>query len=203
MAQDPNAGTKRGIPYYIAALDNFAREFAEQMNKLNNTQLPGAGNLFSNSGNGDDATGITASNISISKGWTEGTVSMQTTADKNASSDDRTRLAEFLNLFSKDYEFETGAGTIGEATPYKGSFEDMLLHIQSTLAEDQMATTTVLNNYAITADSIGSDRESVSGVDLNDEATSLMVYQKAYTAACRVMTAMEQVLDTLINEMLI
>ena len=203
LAQDPNAGTKRGIPYYIAALDNFAREFAEQMNKLNDTQLPGAGNLFSNSGNGDDATGITASNISISKGWTEGTVSMQTTADKNASSDDRTRLAEFLNLFSKDYEFETGAGTIGEATPYKGSFEDMLLHIQSTLAEDQMATTTVLNNYAITADSIGSDRESVSGVDLNDEATSLMVYQKAYTAACRVMTAMEQVLDTLINEMLI
>lgn len=28
------------------------------------------------------------------------------------------------------------------------------------------------------------------GVDLNDEATSLMTYQKAYTAACRLMTVL-------------
>lgn len=203
LAQDPNAGTKRGIPYYIAALDNFARTFAEEMNALNNTGLPGDGNLFSNSGNGDDATNITASNISVSKGWTEGTISLQATANADAPSDDRSNLAKFLNLFSQKVDFPTGAGTIGENTPYNGSFEDMLFRIQSTLAEDQMATTTVLNNYSVTANSLGTDRESVSGVDLNDEATSLMVYQKAYTAACRVMTTLEQVLDTLINEMLI
>ena len=41
--------------------------------------------------------------------------------------------------------------------------------------------------------------ESVMGVDLNDEATSLMVYQKAYTAACRLMTVLEEALDSLIN----
>lgn len=203
LNQDPNAGTKRGIPYYIAALDNFARTFAEEMNKLNQTGLVGAGNLFSNSGNGDDATNITASNISVSKGWMEGSVSLQTTSDTNAPSDDRTNLARFLNLFSQKIDFSTGTGTIGEKTPYNGSFEDMLFRIQSTLGEDQMSTTTVLNNYSVTANSLGTDRESVSGVDLNDEATSLMVYQKAYTAACRVMTTLEQVLDTLINEMLI
>lgn len=37
------------------------------------------------------------------------------------------------------------------------------------------------------------------GVDLNDEATSLMTYQKAYTAACRLMTVLEEALDSLIN----
>ena len=41
------------------------------------------------------------------------------------------------------------------------------------------------------------DRESVSGVDLNDEATNLMVFQKAYTAACRLMTTLEEALDAL------
>lgn len=199
LAQDPNAGTKRGIPYYIAALDNFARTFAEEMNKLNASSGP----LFSNSGNGDDTTNITASNISISKGWADGTISLVASTDPNAPSDDRSNLTKFLNLFSQKVDFSTGAGTIGENTPYNGSFEDMLFRIQSTLAEDQMATTTVLTNYSVTANSLGTDRESVSGVDLNDEATSLMVYQKAYTAACRVMTTLEQVLDTLINEMLI
>ena len=41
------------------------------------------------------------------------------------------------------------------------------------------------------------------GVDLNDEATNLMVYQKAYTAACRLMTVLEEALDSLINGMVV
>ena len=36
-------------------------------------------------------------------------------------------------------------------------------------------------------------------MDLNDEATSLMTYQKAYTAAGRLMTVLEEALDSLIN----
>ena len=82
---------------------------------------------------------------------------------------------------------------------YYGTFEEMLFHIESTLAEDQMSTGVILNNYSITYNEIYTDRDSVSGVDLNDEATSLMVYQKAYTAACRLMTVLETALDSLIN----
>lgn len=82
---------------------------------------------------------------------------------------------------------------------YHGTFEEMLLKIQSTLAEDQMSTDAVLNNYIVTADDISVNREGVSGVDLNDEATSLMTYQKAYTAACRLMNVLEEALDSLIN----
>ena len=73
------------------------------------------------------------------------------------------------------------------------------MKIQSTLAEDQMSTDAVLNNYIVTADDISVNREGVSGVDLNDEATSLMTYQKAYTAACRLMNVLEEALDSLIN----
>ena len=66
---DPDAAVKRGIPYYQKALDSLAYEFATAMNKLNNTGLAGAGNLFSTGSNTDDATGITAANISVSHGW--------------------------------------------------------------------------------------------------------------------------------------
>ena len=44
-----------------------------------------------------------------------------------------------------------------------------------------------------------SSRDSVSGVDLNDEAMNLMQYSKSYNAACRLMTTLDSVLDKLIN----
>ena len=201
IAVDPNAASKRGIPYYIHQLDNFARTFAREMNTLNNTGLEGAGNLFDS----NDANNrvITAGNICISQEWAEGSVKMQSTANPNAPTDDRSRLAEFLNLFNrKDISFDLNNAPGADdpaGSPYTGSFESMLLRIQSTLAQDQMAATTTVSNYAITLNNVYTDRDSITGVDLNDEATSLMVYQKAYTAACRVLTTLEEAIDTLLN----
>lgn len=203
---DPNAASKRGIPYYIHQLDNLARTFAEEMNKLNTpnaatgTPLDGEGALFAAN---DGTTTITAGNITISQGWAEGTVKMLSTTDPNAPTDDRSNLAQFLNLFNKkDITFDL-SGIVNDVSPtaadYTGSFESMLLRIQSTLAQDQMAATTTVSNYAITLNNVYTDRDSITGVDLNDEATSLMVYQKAYTAACRVLTTLEEAIDTLLN----
>ena len=64
-----------------------------------------------------------------------------------------------------------------------------------------MSTDAVLNNYTVTVGDLYVDREGVTGVDLNDEATNLMTYQKAYTAACRLMTTLNEALDSLINGM--
>ena len=197
---DPDASSKRGIPYYRMTLDNLARTFAEQMNELNNTGLAGSGALFSNSSSGNDTSNITAANISVSFDWSNDKVSIQATDDPNAPSGDTSRLAEFLNLFNREnIDFVPGninPGAAGDA--YTGSFENMLLRIQSTLAEDQMTTDAVLNNHLVTANDIYVDRDSVMGVDLNDEATSLMTYQKAYAAACRLMTTLNTALDSLL-----
>lgn len=204
---DKNAAVKRGIPYYRHALDSLARELAKEMNALNNVNdvdIPGKGNLFSVGSDTNETAdangqGITAANISVSKGWREGSISMIPSRDPGASSGDTSNLAAFLSLFEKTVEFDPKT-LVGDAVgaPYEGTFEDMLLHIQSTLAEDQMSTSSVYNNYAITANEIYTDRDSLSGVDLNDEATNLMVYQKAYTAACRLMTTLDEALDSLL-----
>lgn len=204
---DKNAAVKRGIPYYRHALDSLARELATEMNTLNNVKnvkIPGMGNLFSigsDTNNTADAKGqgITAANISVSKGWREGLISMIPSQDPGASSGDTSNLAAFLSRFEKKVKFDPKT-LVGDAvgSPYEGTFEDMLLHIQSTLAEDQMSTSSVYNNYAITANEIYTDRDSLSGVDLNDEAANLMVYQKAYTAACRLMTTLDEALDSLL-----
>ena len=199
---DPDAAIKRGIPYYQMALDSLAKEFAEQMNALNapGAGVSGEGALFSMGSNNNDTTNITASNISVSQAWGEGNVTMIASQDPNASSGDTSNLAAFLNLFTKKQAFDpkdvAGADAVGAI--YNGSFEDMLLRIQSTLAEDQMTTGDVYNNYTLTSNEIYTDRDSVSGVDLNDEATNLMVYQKAYAAACRLMTTLNTALDSLL-----
>ena len=199
---DPDAAIKRGIPYYQMALDSLAKEFAEQMNALNTpgAGVSGEGALFSMGSNNNDTTNITASNISVSQAWGEGNVTMIASKDPNASSGDTSNLAAFLNLFTKKQAFDpkdvAGADAVGAI--YNGSFEDMLLRIQSTLAEDQMTTGDVYNNYTLTSNEIYTDRDSVSGVDLNDEATNLMVYQKAYAAACRLMTTLNTALDSLL-----
>lgn len=204
QAVDADALIKRGIPYYQKALDNLATVFAAEMNKLNGADgtvnVDGAGPLFSNSSSGNETTAITAANISISKAWADGDVSMISSQDPNAPTDDRSNLAAFLDLFNKTLEFDPEyVAADAEGASFNGTFEEMLFHIESTLAEDQMSTGVILNNYSITYNEIYTDRDSVSGVDLNDEATSLMVYQKAYTAACRLMTVLETALDSLIN----
>jgi flagellar hook-associated protein 1 FlgK len=46
---------------------------------------------------------------------------------------------------------------------------------------------------------LDTQRQSVSGVSLDEEMTNLITYQRGYQAAARVMTTVDQMLDTLIN----
>lgn len=105
-------------------------------------------------------------------------------------------------LTAKDHEFLAGNVVPGAAATdpiFTGSLQDMFLNIGSVLGNDISSTTVVLTSYATTADGLYMDRDAVSGVDLNEEAANMMQYQKAYSAACRLMTALDQALDKLIN----
>jgi len=49
--------------------------------------------------------------------------------------------------------------------------------------------------------SVDNQRESTMGVSLNEETANLIKYQKAFAASARVMTALDEALDTIINRM--
>ncbi len=203
IAADRGATTKRGIPYYQKSLDLLANRFAKIMNDANKPAGNPGGNLFSNSSDGDKDTDITAKNISISKGWSTGATQLQCSADPNAPASATDNLAHILaELTGKGHEFkpEFVAGDAESKDPlFTGSFQDMFLNIQGVLGNDIKNTAVVLNSYATTLDEVYVDRDSISGVDLNEEATNMMQYQKAYSAACRLMTTLDQALDKLIN----
>ena len=47
--------------------------------------------------------------------------------------------------------------------------------------------------------SIQDSRDSMSGVSLDEEASNMMTYLSAYNAASRLMTALDEALNTLIS----
>ena len=82
---------------------------------------------------------------------------------------------------------------------FTGTLEDMWLNMGTVLGDDMTIATTKLDNYYDAQVSLDTSRDSVSAVDFNDEAMNLMMYAKAYNAACRLMTTIDSVLDKLIN----
>lgn len=212
QAGDANATTKRGIPYYQNALDALARKFAQVLNDANTGTLGGAalgGALFSTSSDGNETNGITAANISISKQWSTGAVSIQNSFVQGAGKPGQANSGDFSNiehiivLMDGKQEYkpnEIAADAVDGTTNYfKGSFQDFLTMLQGTLAKDIKSTTTLLDNYSAAATELDTSRDSVSGVDLNDEAVNMMQYQKSYSAACRMMTTLDEALEKLIN----
>lgn len=67
------------------------------------------------------------------------------------------------------------------------------LAIQSKQVQNSIKTAQVLNNNAINA------RESISGVNLDEEAANIMFYQNMYAANAKVISTADQLFRTLIN----
>ncbi len=60
---------------------------------------------------------------------------------------------------------------------------------------------TMVENERVLVSHLENLRESVSGVSLDEEMADMIRYQHAYSAAARMMTAMDEALETIINRM--
>ena len=172
----------RGYQYYSEKLEQLASTFANSMNDINNNgKNPKDQNLLSNSTN-DSTTGITAGNIGISKGWTSGTI--------HISTDGTNRTDTILDMIAamKDTKKLNGK-----------TFADYMNNLSTQLASDSSSNQTVLKTGTTVLNSIQDSRDSLSGVSLDEEATNMMAYVSAYNAASRLMTALDEVLNTLIS----
>jgi flagellar hook-associated protein 1 FlgK len=162
--------------------------------------LKNGGVLFSNNGSGDDTKKIDASNISISASWANGSAKIANSFTKTVPGQDIPSTASdnidrFVASFSEKLDYYAG-----DANPmFTGTFQEMLTNMSAILGNDIRSTNVLLDNYNAAATELNTNRDSVSGVDLNDEAMNLMTYQKSYSAACRLMTTLDEVLDKLIN----
>ena len=70
--------------------------------------------------------------------------------------------------------------------------------IVSLGVEAQVATSS-LQTQTVIRDQVDASRESVSGVNLDEEMTNMLQFQHAYSAAARMITTIDETLDVLIN----
>ena len=175
----------------------------------------GSGNLFSIRNDTDvdaDADGnslITAANITVSKGWSTGATNVITTFVQLFGEDGKplpnTTQSENANhmitMIEKALVYDPkliDPDAVGEKL-FVGGFNDMFSNMMGVEAKDERIMNVKLTTSYASQVELDSNRDGVSGVDLNDEAMNMMQYQKAYSAACRLMTVIDEVLDRLIN----
>lgn len=168
----------RGIAYYKNSLDDFAFTLAETFNGLNGTDKP----LFS---------GTTAGDITISDQWRSDAnyITASISGGGNGANDNILQMIAAMD------------GNI-EISPYfTGTFEEFTLSLMADIAID----TNYVSDMSVTGDlvltSITNQRESIMGVSLNEETVNLLQYQKAFEAASRFMTVLDEALDIIINRM--
>ncbi len=170
------------------------------------------GVLFSNRSNGNDPTNITAKNISISYSWSRGEVRVLQTKQPNYVDPDtgeiqtnttaNDNLLHMLAKFDEKLTYEAKdvqADANSEGPFFKGTFQEMYTAISGTLGGDGMETNARYKTHDLSALDLDNQRSSVSGVDLNEEATNMMQFSKSYSAACRLLTTLDSMLDKLIN----
>ena len=169
----------RGYQYYMKRLDELASHFAKIMNDAN--AEGGQGKLLTN--RTDPAADITALTIGISKEWVNGTVQL---GKKDGSSKDT--VLSMLNSMKKTHA-ELG----------NKSFADYMNNVSTILANDSSSNINALKTNVTVLNSIQDSRDSISGVSLDEEASNMMTYLSAYNAASRLMTALDEALNTLIS----
>lgn len=192
--------TYNGILFYQDKINTLADVFAREMNNviiLKDTNPTEYKQLF-DFGYEYDADGNlverehTAKNIQIVDAWQNDVDYLYDGIDQDGMEDTNYLEPLIDKLFGKDATVNFGDFT-GSFTGYVTYYTTTLLGTQTSAAEDRLSECTAVSNNLL-------DRiASTSGVNFNEEAADQMMYQKAYDAMSRVMTAMDDLLDKLIN----
>jgi flagellar hook-associated protein 1 FlgK len=77
---------------------------------------------------------------------------------------------------------------------------DAYANLIGQIGNDSQQAIEMAQNQSLVTDHLRQRRESTNGVSLDEEATNMIRFQHSYQAAARVITVMDDMLDTLINK---
>lgn len=197
----------RGIGYYEQSFNLFVSTFAKTMNSLNVDPDDPAAKiqpLFTPTdapaGTKPEDYVFTAKNIQVNPDWINGTVKLVTAAKPNAGSTENNNILNFIQALDGSREFTYSKGGNGSYVYFTGNISQCYANIENTQGIDSSANTAILNNHISVVQRTQDNRDSVSGVSLDEEGISILQYQRSYSAAARLMTALDEALDVLINK---
>lgn len=101
----------------------------------------------------------------------------------------------------KDKKVNFDPTTTGQSILKDGTFDEFFRSIVGQLGVQSQEATRQATNQQALVDQVDSNRQGVSGVSLDEEMANMIKFQKAYSAAARVMTTFDEMLDKVINSM--
>lgn len=220
MGKDAIVGERidcKGIPYYMAQFNEFVRTLSKYMNDIFTTGADA---------NGDPGMDFfTATNVATGKDFvltnnpassTTGIVSTESNYYRitalNWSINDEILHDQNKLVVSYKEDIEQGRkAAIGVLEKVIYGLNDQSMYSQGTVAQFLQSITTSLavdieryeafaTNMGDVATIINNQRLSISSVDTNEEAASLIVYQNGYNLSSKIISVMNEVYDKLINQ---
>lgn len=197
-----------GVPYYMSQLNYFVRNYAKTFNEIHSSGVDAngsqAGNFFTAT---DLVTGaeldfsdtsitstsntyykMTAQNISVCAALLKDPTLMSTASNID-NGIEQTDILEKLMSLKDDKSLLSFRG---------GSASDFLQYILSDIAVDTQRAKTFSTNYTNISNAIINQRESISGVDEDEEAMDLLKFQNAYNLSAKVVQVLTEMYDRLI-----
>lgn len=170
----------------IADLRTHLDQLAAQLvTAVNSTYNPGGTltNFF-------DPAGTTAATIAFDASLTQENVRTSSTGDPGAN-DIALAVAELATT-----SFSTGAGA-----QFNGTFGSFYRGIVATIGNETSNAQSLLADQTTLRRAILDRRDSVSGVSLDEEISDLTKYQRAFEASARMMRAIDEMLDVIVNKL--
>ena len=163
------------------SINSLATNLITQVNTLHSAGFSPTGTTGANFFSGTDA-----SDISVNQSLVDDPALIQASGSALATGDGSVALslAQLASTAVSALNNQTFSGAYGAAV---GKLGEALSN-----ANNQVSSQTAVANM------LASQRSSVSGVNLDEEMTNLMTYQRAYEASANLVTTINQMLQTII-----
>lgn len=192
-------------------LDQIAAGVTRQVNQLHRTGIAAdgatTGNDFFQGGVANGGTGLptTITAATFYKGMVSalsvnaaivGNPSLIAAAGVAGARGDNSRANAIANL-------QTTVGTVdtnGDGVPDSGPFANVVGSLVSDVGTRSQTYRAQTNTQQNLVSALRTQRDSISGVDLNEEAASMMDLQRGYQASARFLSVINQLTDQLVNQ---
>jgi flagellar hook-associated protein 1 FlgK len=185
-----NAGSMQGA---LDARDGAIQTLRDNLDQLASqlvTSVNAAYNPTGTTGNFFDASGTTAATFQIDPTVTAANLK----ASDGGAAGDNTVAQAVAQLASQ--KFSTGSGD-----QIDGTFANFYAASVGSLGQSLSTVNSQVTNQSSVEQLVRTQRDSVSGVSLDEELANLQMYQRAFQASSRVFTVVDDLLDNVVNTM--
>ncbi|RYL95813.1 flagellar hook-associated protein FlgK [Sporolactobacillus sp. THM7-4] len=183
------------FPSVLKSLDNMAGTLADQFNAAYQKSAgydSNKGTFFHGTTLDPNQAGtVTATTIHVNENLKGSDVVSNKSGEPGG---DNTSAMEMANVIATDsYDIDRSGKT--------GTLKSYLQNLIGQIGVNAQSAEQFAGNSATMLDAAQNRRSSISGVSMDEELTNLIQFQHSYSAAAKVVTTLDTILDTLINKM--